>query len=201
MFRHEYPRSLQYGTLVVPFLSAFSGQSSGGGEDFVATYVDMSDYLGESIYFRFRFASDDNTSGIGWFIDDVTFMDMKNYQGVACVTSDAGDNVCTSVEERGTAVEPEETVSNKDLFKTNMEVNVFPNPAQDILNIQVVNDKYADASVRILTVDGKEMMERSIKTVDGLQTAQVNVAGLSAGMYFVKVSTNEGIVVEKVMIK
>ncbi len=201
MFRQEYPRSLQYGTLVIPFLSAFSGQSSEGTEDFVATYVDMSDYLGESIYFRFRFASDDNTSGIGWFIDDVTFMDMKNYQGVACVTSDAGDNICTSVEERGTAVNPEETVSNKDLFKTNMEVNVFPNPAQDILNIQVVNDKYAEASVRILTVDGKEMLERSIKTVDGLQTAQVNVAGLSAGMYFVKVSTNEGIVVEKVMIK
>lgn len=201
MFRHEYPRSLQYGTLVVPFLSAFSGQSSGGGEDFVATYVDMSDYLGEDIFFRFRFASDDNTSGIGWFIDDVTFMDMKNYEGIACVTSDAGDNVCTSIESRGTAVEPEQTVSNKDLFKTNMEVNVFPNPAQDILNIQVLNDKYAEASVRILTVDGKEMMERSINIVDGLQTAQVNVAGLSAGMYFVKVSTNEGIVVEKVMIK
>ncbi len=201
MFREEYPRSLQYATLVVPFLSAFSGQSSAGTEDFVATYVDMSDYLGEDIFFRFRFASDDNTPGIGWFIDDVTLMDMRNYQGVACVTSDQGDNECTDVSERGTAVNPELETSNKDLFKTNMEVNVFPNPAQDILNIQVLNDKYADASVRILTVDGKEMMERTIQTVDGLQTAQVNVAGLSAGMYFVKVSTNEGIVVEKVMIK
>jgi len=201
MFRHEYPRGLQYGTLVIPFLSAFSGQSSPDSEDFVATYVDMSDYLGEDIFFRFRFASDDNTSGIGWFIDDVTFMDMKNYQGVACVTTDEGDNECTDVEERGTVVEPENIVSSKDLFKTNMEVNVFPNPAQDILNIQVLNDKFADASLRIFTVDGKEMMNRSLRTVDGLQTTQVNVAGLSAGMYFVKVSTDEGIVVEKVTIK
>jgi len=201
MFRHEYPRALQYGTLVVPFLSAFSGQSNAGGEDFVATYVDMSDYLGEDILFRFRFASDDNTSGIGWFIDDVTLMDMRNYEGVACVSTDQGDNNCTSVEERGTAVNPEETVGNKNLFKTNMEVNVFPNPAQDILNIQVLNDKSADASVRILTVDGKEMMDKSFRVVDGLQTMSVNVARLPAGMYFVKVSTNEGIVVEKVMIK
>ena len=201
MFREGYPRSLQYGTLVIPFLSAFSGQSSAGGEDFVATYVDMSNYLGEDILFRFRFASDDNTSGLGWFIDDVTFMDMKNYQGVACVTTDQGDNNCTDVDERGTAVNPELEVSNKDLFKTNMEVNVFPNPAQDILNIQVLNDRSIDASVRIITIDGKEMMEKSLRTVDGLQTMSVNVAGLPAGMYFVKVSTNVGIVVEKVMIK
>jgi hypothetical protein len=201
MFRHEYPRALQYGTLVIPFLSAFSGQSSAGGEDFVATYVDMSDYLGEDILIRFRFASDDNTSGKGWFIDDVTFMDMRNYEGVACVSTDQGDNNCTSVEERGTAVNPEETIGNKNLFKTNMEVNVFPNPAQDILNIQVLNDKSADAAVRILTVDGKEMMDKSFRVVDGLQTMSVNVARLPAGMYFVKVSTNEGIVVEKVMIK
>jgi extracellular elastinolytic metalloproteinase len=201
MFRHKYPRSLQYGTLVIPFLSAFSGQSSAGGEDFVATYVDMSDYLGEDILFRFRFASDDNTSGKGWFIDDVTFMDMRNYEGVACVSTEQGDNNCTSVEERGTAVNPEETVANKNLFKTNMEVNVFPNPAQDILNIQVLNDKSADAAVRILTVDGKEMMDKSFRVVDGLQTMSVNVARLPAGMYFVKVSTNQGIVVEKVMIK
>lgn len=201
MFRHEYPRGLQYGTLVIPFLSAFSGQSSGGGEDFVATYVDMSDYIGEDIFFRFRFASDDNTSGKGWFIDDVTFMDMKNYEGVACVTSDEGDNNCTSIEERGTVVNPEGIVATKDLFKTNMEVNVFPNPAQDILNIQVLNDKYADASVQVLTIDGKEMMDKSFSVVDGLQTMSVNVAGLPAGMYFVKVSTDEGIVVEKVMIK
>ncbi|MDC3253846.1 T9SS type A sorting domain-containing protein [bacterium] len=201
MFRQEYPRSLQYGTLVIPFLSAFSGQSSAGGENFVATYVDMSDYIGEDIFFRFRFASDDNTSGKGWFIDDVTFMDMRNYQGVACVTTDQGDNNCTDVDERGTAVEPEGTVSSKDLFKTSMEVNVFPNPAQDILNIQVLNDKSSDASVRILTIDGKEMMDKSFQVVDGLQTVSLNVARLPVGMYFVKVSTEEGIVVEKVMIK
>ena len=201
MFRHEYPRSLQYGTLVIPFLSAFSGQSSEDTEDFVATYVDMSDYLDDDIHFRFRFASDDNTSGKGWFIDDVTFMDMENYQGVACVTTGEGDNECTSVDERGTAVNPDVIDANKNLFKTNMEVNVFPNPAQDILNIQVINDKYADATVRILTVDGKEMMTKSLGTVDGLQTMSVNVSRLSAGMYFVKVSTDEGIVVEKVMIK
>jgi len=150
---------------------------------------------------RLSFHSSLHSQGIGWFIDDVTFMDMKNYQGVACVTTDEGDNECTDVEERGTVVEPENIVSSKDLFKTNMEVNVFPNPAQDILNIQVLNDKFADASLRIFTVDGKEMMNRSLRTVDGLQTTQVNVAGLSAGMYFVKVSTDEGIVVEKVTIK
>ena len=47
----------------------------------------------------------------------------------------------------------------------------------------------------------KEMMDKSFQVVDGLQTVSLNVARLPVGMYFVKVSTEEGIVVEKVMIK
>jgi hypothetical protein len=45
------------------------------------------------------------------------------------------------------------------------------------------------------------MMDKSFQVVDGLQTVSLNVARLPVGMYFVKVSTGEGIVVEKVMIK
>lgn len=203
IFREGYPRTLSYQTFVIPFLSAYSGESDlGNTGDFTATYVDLSEYLGENLRFRFRFGADADVGGIGWFVDDVEVMDMRNYDGQACLTSDDGDDVCAIGIARGTIVGSEEAAnSTKDLFNTNMEVKVFPNPASDMLNLHIKNDKALDAAVRIVTVDGKEMMNQTFKTSNGLETMTLDVANLAAGMYFVKVSTVEGIVVEKLTIK
>ena len=202
-FREGYPGSLQYATFVIPFLNAFSGQSVIEGGAFKATYLDLSPYMGEEITFRFRFGTDDNTSGIGWFVDDIAVMDMKNYVGQACVTTEEGDNECSDVSRRGTVVDFEgvETVSVDNPFDTNMAVNLFPNPAGDILNVQIQNDKNEDGTIQILSVDGKEMMNRPVRISDGMETLNLNVANLAAGMYFVKVGTAESIVIEKLTIK
>lgn len=201
MFREGYPRELQYATFVIPFLSAFSGESNLTGPEFTATYVDLADYIGEDVHIRFRFGSDDNTSGVGWFVDDIEVMDMRNYEGQACLTSGDGDDVCAIGIPRGTIVESGGTVSTTDPFDTNMEVSLFPNPTDDIVNLHVLNDKQSDATVRILSLDGKELMTRSFRTSNGVETMSLNVSSIPAGMYFVKVSTDEGIVVEKLTIK
>jgi len=201
MFREGYPRELQYATFVIPFLSAFSGESNLTGPEFKATYIDLLDYVGQDVFIRFRFGTDANTSGIGWFVDDIELMDMRNYDGQACLTSGDGDDVCAIGIPRGTIVESATMINTTDPFDTNMEVSLYPNPTDDIVNIQVLNDKSADANIRILSVDGKEVLTRSFRTSDGVELINLNVASIPAGMYFVKVSTDEGIVVEKLTIK
>ena len=201
MFREGYPRELQYATFVIPFLSAFSGESNLTGPEFTATYIDLLDYAGQDVFIRFRFGTDANTSGIGWFVDDVELMDMKNYDGQACLTSGDGDDVCAVGIPRGTIVESAAIISTTDPFDTSMEVNLYPNPTDDILNVHVLNDKTSDANIRILSVDGREVMTRSFKTTNGVEMMSLNVSSIPAGMYFVKVSTDEGIVVEKLTIK
>lgn len=47
---------------------AFTGNSSG----FKNTTIDLSSFRGQSIKLRFRFASDINTGGTGWYIDNIT---------------------------------------------------------------------------------------------------------------------------------
>lgn len=47
---------------------AFTGNSSG----FKTTTVDLSSFRGQSIRIRFRFASDVNTGGTGWYVDNIT---------------------------------------------------------------------------------------------------------------------------------
>ena len=212
MFRNGYQRVLSYQTFVIPFLSAFSGKSNlDGSNDLTATYVDLSDYLGETIQVRFRFGAntlDAATWGAvqdnfdGWYVDDVEYMDMRNYVGEACLTTDEGDNACDSGIARGTIVESQiGTVSTNDPFDNNMEITVYPNPADEMINLRVLNDKSANATVRLLSVDGKEVLNQSFRTSNGMEIMNLNVSNIPAGMYFVKVSTSDSIVVEKVTIK
>ena len=212
MFRNGYQRVLSYQTFVLPFLSAFSGRSNlDNTEELRPTYIDLSDYLGETIQVRFRFGANTLNTDIwgnvqdnfdGWYVDDVEYMDMKNYVGEACLTTDQGDNVCDSGIARGTIIESQETtVSTNDPFDNNMEITVYPNPADEMINLQVLNDKSVNATVRLLSVDGKEVLNQSFRTSNGSEFMNLNVSNIPAGMYFVKVSTSDSIVVEKVTIK
>jgi len=78
---------------------------------------------------------------------------------------------------------------------------VFPNPTEDFINLRILNDEVADATVRVLTIDGKEVINRSLTLSSNVETLSLDVADLASGMYLVKVSTDTGIVVEKVTIK
>ncbi len=51
--------------------NAFSGNSNG----FVNTIIDLSDFVGNSVKIRFRFASDETNFSKGWFLDDIHFVD------------------------------------------------------------------------------------------------------------------------------
>ncbi|MEO4007012.1 T9SS type A sorting domain-containing protein [Flavobacterium sp. CAU 1735] len=77
-------------------------------------------------------------------------------------------------------------LSTTDFFAKNF--SVFPNPAQDVLNIVAKN------GMEIKGIQFTDLNGRIVKSV-AVQTqpdAQINIADLSAGMYFVFVQTNEG---------
>lgn len=46
---------------------AFSGNSS----TFIQTVINLSEFQGQNIYFRFRYVTDSTGSSLGWFIDDI----------------------------------------------------------------------------------------------------------------------------------
>ncbi len=199
MIRNGYTGLIQYTTFVVPNLQTFWGNSDG----WMDTYVDLSAYAGQEISIRFRFASDDNTAPAngGWFVDDIEYMDMFSYQGEACVTSEEGDEVCAAAADVGTIVNPVPIDVSIEEIPSVAHVNIFPNPANDLLNINLTSKQYADLAVSVLSTDGREIIQRTVGTHKGNQTISLDVSALSAGFYFVRLTSEEGNIVRKIVIE
>ncbi|MEN0007009.1 MAG: M36 family metallopeptidase, partial [Bacteroidota bacterium] len=97
-FRNDVRNVLGYSAFAIPFLDGFTGTQN----EWIDTYIDLSDYVGQDIQFRFRFGSDAQVGSNGWYVDDIEIMDVFNYNGEACVTADQGNQACAIAGERGT---------------------------------------------------------------------------------------------------
>jgi hypothetical protein len=78
-----------------------------------------------------------------------------------------------------------------------VKFTIFPNPANDILSIYSEN---AVKNVRIFSQDGKLVHELSILDKEEYQT-NIDVNDLSQGVYFINISTAQGIYTEKVIVE
>ena len=195
-FKNGYRGPIDYGTFVVPNLQAFFGNSEG----WIDSYVDISEYADQGINLRFRYASDEATGGEGWYVDDVELMDVFNYDTEACVMSAEGDMACDNAPDRGTIVESQLPSSVIELEDSNVSFAVFPNPADDIINIQLESEANTEIQVRLYAADGRTIDVQTHR-VNGLQITPINVSQLPEGFYFVEVATENEIAVEKVVLK
>lgn len=75
----------------------------------------------------------------------------------------------------------------------NWVVNIYPNPAKDVLNVRVSN---AEAKqVRIINAIGRIVYATSTITSNGILT--IPIGDLNAGTYFVEITTASDRKVEK----
>ena len=72
------------------------------------------------------------------------------------------------------------------LNKTQMLV--YPNPATDVLNISINNASFKNSTITITNVSGKEIMNTNMSGAN----AQINIEGLSNGIYFVNITNENG---------
>ena len=193
-FRNGYSTTLSYQTFVIPFLEAFSGDSEG----FVGSYADLSEYAGQDIKVRFVFGSDETVGGLGWAIDNFEIMQMLNYNTEACITSDQGDNVCAEAESRGTIMESQLISGTNDPI-SGVSMSVFPNPADEVLYLNVQSENSTDVQVRLLSVDGRLVAQQELN-LNGISTTPLTIADLPAGFYFVELRNDSGVLTQKVVI-
>ena len=66
-------------------------------------------------------------------------------------------------------------------------ITLFPNPANDVVNVQC--SMFQVQSIEVIDVYGKVI--NTVNVVDN--PARINVSGLANGMYFVRVTTDEGV--------
>lgn len=197
LFKNGYRGRLAYGTFATPNLFAYWGNSNG----YVDTYVDLSAYQGEEILVRFRFGSDAEGAVDGWYMDDFEVLDMFNYNGEACVSATGAETACAVADFRGTIVESDGTVNTNDETAFAAGINIYPNPAKDILNVGFDAAQAGMLSIEMVGVDGRVLQRQQQQMAQGAQLVPVNVSMLAPGFYFVRISTANGVTTKKIVIQ
>jgi uncharacterized repeat protein (TIGR01451 family) len=81
------------------------------------------------------------------------------------------------------------SVLNSDSFTSNQTI-IFPNPTSNILNIE---SKNTISTIEIMDINGRSLLSKKQKTT----STSINVESLSNGIYFVKVTSENGDFVQK----
>ncbi len=202
--RNGYECPLAFTTFAIPALQAFSGRST--SSSYLDSYIDLSDFNGETISLRFRFGT--NIAGTandevfppdaGWFIDDIDLIDLIRNETQACVTT-ISDQACT--EAFFSILDPQMISSNNELDLESLTLKLYPNPAGEFLNVEFGNINADEANINIINVKGEVVFNEFKKLNRNFNTVQVNTTKLPTGIYFVQLQSASGIVTKKLIIE
>lgn len=200
IFKNPYRGKIGYSAFSIPNAKAWWGKSNANPTTWIDSYADLSAYTGQSVQFRFRFATDSLERAQGWFIDDVTVMDMVNYNSRVRLTSAQGDTASAEAVSRGTIVDPAAFTPTKENTEGAFQMRVFPNPAYNLLNINILGSERAPAAVTVVAADGRLLWSKTIELIGNREEVlPVDISHFPSGIYFVKISTDKKVLVEKVV--
>lgn len=173
----------------------------GRTEEWVATYVDLSEYAGQEVNFRFRFVAEEalqqnEEATEGWYIDDIEVLDVLNYATEACLTSAEGDLVCAGPSGRGTIVEPETLTTATTTSATNVQWSLYPNPGRTQVMVDVSSPR-GGYQLRLLAADGRVVNTWS----DQAPQLAIDLSDLLPGLYLMELTTDRGQQTQKLIIE
>ena len=79
---------------------------------------------------------------------------------------------------------------NHDAINPMTAVRVYPNPATDVLNIEVNASQSSVMSINVFNIMGQKVMESNVNINAGMNTPSINTADFASGIYFVTVKAN-----------
>ena len=89
------------------------------------------------------------------------------------------------------------TVSSDDLDK--IEISIFPNPVDDVLNIDLYGSLQKEHTVKVVDVHGK--VQKSFIILSDTGTAEIDASDLSAGVYLMLIDNATSIITKKIIVK
>ncbi|MBK7870549.1 MAG: T9SS type A sorting domain-containing protein [Saprospiraceae bacterium] len=93
------------------------------------------------------------------------------------------------------------TTSTKDPQLTDNQIDIYPNPVQNTLNVKIdLQEVTTQAQVSVMDARGRTMMVRSYEGVKS-QTIPVDVSHWASGTYFLHVRTDEGVKTERIVVQ
>jgi hypothetical protein len=133
-------------------------------------------------------SSDDNAGGV----DNITWS--KTLTFGACpfnaFSIPAGGAVCTNP-----------TNGIKEIIgNSTFEISVYPNPAEDFLNVTFVKEKVSSNTIKLINIIGQPVFYRNIGTNEGAREV-INLKSLAKGVYMLIITDNANTVYKKIIIE
>lgn len=76
--------------------------------------------------------------------------------------------------------------------KNNQEINIYPNPVQNIVNIEIISQKTKTHNIEIYNIQGKLIFMKQYKT----SPLSIDISDLSNGIYMLKIKDENGNIIK-----
>lgn len=90
---------------------------------------------------------------------------------------------------------------DESLSKVLIDANIFPNPTSEKLTIQYQFSKKVDFKLEILDLQGRSLEVSNFENVIGNFEHSFNISALQNGIYFLRLASSEGIMIEPIVKK
>jgi len=80
-------------------------------------------------------------------------------------------------------------------------LDVYPNPSRDIFNVTFTSEDVQDLDVRVINVVGEVVYTENLEQFVGEYTKVLDLATYTKGVYFLEITTNNGVVNKKLILQ
>ena len=80
-------------------------------------------------------------------------------------------------------------------------LDVYPNPSRDIFNVSFTSEDVQDLQVRVINVIGEVVYTEDLSQFVGAYTKQVDLQSYTKGVYFLEITTDNGVVNKKLILQ
>jgi hypothetical protein len=93
------------------------------------------------------------------------------------------------------------TLETNDFDKNDMGINIFPNPASDVINVKIENENFNSLTLSVYDLLGNQIIKTTpVKSISNTYTIAIKNK-LVSGMYIVKVDSAKGNYTSKIVVK
>jgi hypothetical protein len=82
------------------------------------------------------------------------------------------------------------SVNEQEAVNPMTTTRVYPNPATDVLNIEVNASQASEMSINVYNIMGQNVMSKNVNITTGMNTRSISTSELNSGIYFVTVKAN-----------
>lgn len=148
---------------------------------------------GTTPYATYAWDFGDGNTGTGATVSH-TYASPNTYTVELCVTDANG---CEDCETQTVTILTIGIDNNTDIN----ELNIFPNPANDVLNIVFNMSEINNVEVKLMNSAGQLVFNEALNQFSGNYTKQLNISSLATGNYMLQIVSQNGVSNRKIVVK